>query len=277
MKLDRGRNALPVGKSEILAFIGQRESIKPDWFEALPFPVDSEWGSAFLLYAAALKGIIPEPQTGQFLSALWEAYGLQLFRLSHRPYEELFDFVAGGKWGDDPQRSKIAGILRSVSDFFFKQGTVSQYILKGISGEAMVDDLAAQIFWMGKTSTYKNKARFFLWLAYQAGLAPVSLLESAAAPLTRGHMQWIAAFGDRGFKERFFQATPPAKLAMVSKWLREILPLGDWKAFLAMDEFLNRQGPNSFLCRFARKSCDRCPLQKVCPGAALDPGKGLPP
>ncbi len=250
--------------ANIQAYVSQRADIIPDWFPLLPFEPASERGSAFLLFAAALKGLIPESKMGDFLLLLWDRFGIQIFRLSHRPYEDLTAFLSGVEGLPESSLIRIPGVLRSVTDFFFREGSVLRFLARLKHFEEGVNQLAESLFWMGKNSEYRNKPRYFFWLCERVHLLPAHLSEAGFPPVSMGVSRFVYEFGTLATKKKWKAALPDHKLRLGAAMAKEISPHSAWNAVLPLDEFLERRGPNAFACQQVRQGCGNCPLQRHC-------------
>lgn len=251
--------------ADLQAYIAQRASVLPDWFPLLPFDAASERGSAFLLFAAALKGLVPDSKIGSFLLLLWEQFGLQIFRLSHRPYEDLATFLASVEGLPENSDLRIPGVLRSVTDFFFREGSVPRFIARLNQIEDGVNHLADSLFWMGKNSQYRNKPRYFFWLCDRAKLLPARLAQEGRPPVSGGLSRFVFEFGTIGTKKKWKSSLPEQKLIWGAALAKEVSPHSAWDAVLPFDEFLERRGPNAFACQQVRQGCMNCALQRLCP------------
>jgi len=289
--VERNRDQIEKIRAYVLEF-GEAHPAEFEWFQAgshplFPLAVESDRGSALLLAYCALYQGISARKLSQFLAYLWKEYDADFFRLNKLPFDELQARVANapglGEWD---LRGKAPGILRSVCDFFFKHGKLLPWVAQ-TGGEAAIQILADEIFMMGKTSEFKSKPRYFLWLLTQLPDAepqrfwtPETLL-----PITPGHLRFVREFGPLKERRRSPWATPQEKLSYLNRFFRMLFPDRPWIVYAALDAYLKpaasaamgiasegapsnplRAEEKKWLCRETLGGCLQCPLAPTCPG-----------
>lgn len=249
----------------------------PAWLRELPFDAHSDRGLALLLMAAALRGLVPDSRLGASIAGLWEHFGLDLFRLNRLPFATLQEWVSvSGSLPDHPSQ-KIPGVLRSCADFFFTTGSLNSWLQKAESGEAVVKTLADSIFWMGKSSAYRNKPRYALWLLHATDYPHKHLFKTAFPPVTPGHSRLISQFGDARMSKHAYSLSAPERLRYFADLMLKAGLTSPWDAVAANEAFLERAGTLRFTCQSRETGCRECPLRAFCPtGKRQGPGKEKP-
>lgn len=292
---------------------GFREAKPPvfDWFQGgkdplFPYAPESDRGTALLLCFCALYQGIQAEKLIRVLAYLFKEYGNDFFRLSKLPFDDLqarMDRLTDLRnWEIAP---KAPGILRSVSDFFFKHGRLGPWVMAQADGEETVRVLCEEIFMMGKTSALKSKPRYFLWLLTQLpGGEPSRFWTShTLLPITPGHLRFLREFGPLKGRKHSPWVTPEEKLAYCNRFYRMLAPENPWSVYAPLDAYLKPNGfterrpshpdpstlskagtgfpfsglPGSvldavqeserkWLCRDILGGCLQCPLAPDCPG-----------
>lgn len=238
--------------------------LAPTWVRDLPFEPHSDRGLALLVVAAALRGLIPDSRLGPALLSLWERFGLDLFRLSRLPFATASEWVASEENLPDHPSQKIPGVLRSCADFFFATGSLNQWLKSADSGEAVVRQLADSIFWMGKSSPYRNKPRYWLWLLHATQYPDTRLFETAMPPVTPSHFRWISSFGDVRMRKHVYSLPASGRLRYIADCI-EMTGSNPWHALPALSAFLERAGTQGFRCQDKTEGCPSCALKVFCP------------
>jgi hypothetical protein len=250
------------------------------WFQGgplakIPLTPESDRGTAVLLCFCALYQGITERKLMGLLASLWEAYGPDFLRLNKLPFEDLQARIDGHPGlADWAIRKQAPGILRSACDFFYKHGRPTAWVESVGDGEACVDILCEEIFLMGKTSLFKSKARYFLWLLTQLpGARPGAFWsERTLLPIAPGHMRFLREFGPLHGRRRVPWSGPEEKLAYVNRFMRLLAPQAPWSAYAPLEAYLKPAGstapgtPPRWECREALGGCLNCPLAPLCPG-----------
>jgi hypothetical protein len=272
------RNQAHVGnlRAYVAAFAGRPPSLF-DWFAGgtraeIPLDPGSDRGAALLLCFSALYQGISEARLMGLLARLWREYGTGFLRLNKLPFDALqarIDAYPGlENWSI---RKQAPGILRSACDFFYKHGSPLAWIRAVGDGEACVRILCEEIFLMGKTSLFKSKARYFVWLLTQLPDAQAASFwtEATLLPITPGHMRFLREFGPLRGRASVPWRGPEEKLAYVNRFLRLLAPEAPWQAFAPLDAYLKPAGPRrtppQWECRLALGGCLQCPVAPVCP------------
>jgi hypothetical protein len=247
------RNPKLIG--DLHTFILDFQSVKPGVFEFFqggsantffPLKPESDRGVALLLCYCALYQNISEKKLVRFLAYLWEAYGTDLFKLNRMPFQALQDkvhaFEGLENWELMP---KVPGILRSVCDFFYKRGPLIAWVHKTADAEESVQVLSEEIFFMGKTSQFKSKPRYFLWLLTQLPGAQPELFwtDRMLLPITAGHVRLLRDFGPLKKKRNSPWTTPAEKLNYCNRFYRMLFPGKSWMVYTALDAYLKATGP----------------------------------
>ena len=248
------------------------------WFaggatSAFPLAVESDRGTGMLLCFCALYQGIPEAKLMRLLARLWEDYDTDFLRLNKLPFESLQTKIESHPGLDFwAIRQQAPGILRSACDFFYKHGRLLPWARSVGDGEECVRILSEEIFLMGKTSLFKSKARFFLWLLTQLPDAgpetfwgPHTLL-----PITPGHLRFLREFGPLHGRKRSPWIKPEEKIAYVNRFFRMLAPQAPWSVYAALDAYLKpRPGAGDdrqWECRTLLGGCLQCPMAPLCPG-----------
>lgn len=228
-----------------------------------PFTIDSDRGLGVLLLCAALYRPGGEAGAGRTVSALYEQLGNDVFKLNRLPVEILQKAVGS----DGEEQKRIPGILRSVCDFFYKTGSLSQWLASDTDWEKCVNELAAEIYWMGRHSQLRTKSRYFFWLAsFQPEF--VNRFPQAMRfcwPVGEGHLRLYHNILSPKTKQSL--ANPEKRLHVFSEITREIFPDAPWTGFQPMDAYLRPEKEHEYLCRKVQGGCNPCPLRKFCPAA----------
>lgn len=239
----------------------------------LPFGPGTDRGAAILLSFCALYQGIPESRLMALLAGLWRDYGADFLRLNKLPFEDLQARIENhqglGAWSI---RKQAPGILRSVCDFFYRHGSPLGWVRGVGDAEGCVRILCDEIFLMGKTSLFKSKARYFLWLLTQV---PESQAESfwterTLLPITTGHLRFLREFGPLKERKTVPWRGPEEKLAYLNRFFRLLAPQSPWSVYAPLDAYLKPvepgRTPPRWECRIALGGCLRCPLAPLCPG-----------
>jgi hypothetical protein len=270
----------------IRAYILEFKDSRPAFFEnfqggsdpIFPLEVHSERGVGMLLYFCALYQGIGEGRLSRVLAYLWKQYDKDLFRLGRLPFLDLQDRMkALTDLHDWPLWSKSPGILRSVADFFYRHGGLLAWVHAQGDAEKCITTLSEEIFLMGKTSLFRSKARYFLWMVTRIdGARPERFwTPETRLPLTLGHGRFIREFGPLKGRKAVPWTRPEEKLDFFHRFHRLLNPDAPWLVFPALDAFMRPQaGPRKetekaapeWLCRKVLGGCVRCPLAPECPG-----------
>jgi len=285
--VERNRDHIEKIRTYVLGF----QNIRPpvlEWFAGgreplFPYAPESDRGTAILLCFCALYQGIPAEKLIHLLAHLHEEYGKDFFRLSKLPFDELQARMEARKelkqWDI---LEKAPGVLRSVSDFFFKHGRVVAWVHSVADGEEVVRILCEEIFLMGKTSALKSKPRYFLWLLTQLpGAEPARFWKAQTLlPLTPGHLRFLREYGPLKNRKRSPWITPEEKLDYCNRFFRMLFPENPWQVYTALDAYLKPNGhwnpllpvpkedglEPKWLCREILGGCLQCILAPECPG-----------
>jgi hypothetical protein len=270
----------------IRAYVQAFETSRPTLFEhflggsdpVFPLEVRSDRGIGMLLFLSSLYQNIGEGRLVRFMAYLWKHYDKDLFRINRLPFTELQAKVQALTDLDDwPLWTKAPGILRSVADFFFRHGKPLEWARQVADGERCIDILSEEIFLMGRTSVFRSKARYFLWMLTQL---PDSRPAEFWTPgtrmtLTLGHSRFLWEFGPLKGRKAAPWTTPAEKLDAFNRFYRLLFPHSPWMVFTPLDAYLRpppgyRHGPGvgepEWLCRKHLQGCQNCPLAPLCPG-----------
>lgn len=244
------------------------------------FPLEpgSDRGMGLLLFFSSLYQNISEGRLARVLAYLWRQYDQDLFRINRMPFAELQSRLkALTDLEDWVLWPKAPGILRSVADFFYRHGKLLPWAQAQGDGEKCINILSEEIFLMGRTSVFKSKARYFLWLLTQVeGAEPARFwTPNTRLTLTLGHSRFLREFGPLKGRKIVPWSTPAEKLDAFNRFYRLLFPEAPWKVFTPLDAFL-RPPPGHFaglgapapewMCRKALGGCANCPLAPECPG-----------
>jgi hypothetical protein len=233
-----------------------------------PFEAGSDRGLAILLMAAALHRPEGEEAAARLLSGLYARFGAEIFRLNRIPFDALAAAVeASGTFPEGAERKRVPGILRSACDFLDARGPLGAW-LEAPRGapdwEAQARELAGAVYWMGRHSLLKNKARYFFWLVARATGPRYPQARAFAWPAGEGHARFYHDFL-RAPKSAGLD--PARRLALFADLARQAFGDAGWKLYPAVDAYLRRGGPLTFRCREAQGGCKPCPLAARCPAA----------
>ena len=281
--VERNRTHLDNIRSYIAGFQSHRPTVFR-WFAGgeepiIPLAPESDRGTALLLCFSALYQGVSEPRLMRLLAGLWREYGPEFLRLNKHPFEALQARIDSEPGLDNWSiRKQAPGILRSASDFFHAHGRLLPWARGLGNGEECVRILSEEIFMMGKTSAFKSKPRYFLWLLTQLPDAQAATFwgRETLLPITPGHLRFLREFGPLHGKKRSPWTTPEEKLAYVNRFFRLLSPEAPWSAYAALDAYLKpgpaaRKGPGVELeklweCRRLLGGCLQCPMAPLCPG-----------
>lgn len=284
--VERNKDHIEKIRTYVLGFQNARPPVF-DWFAGgreplFPYAPESDRGTAILLCFCALYQGVPSGKLIRLLAHLHDSYGKDFFRLGKLPFDDLQARI--GAWKELRQwdlLSKAPGILRSVSDFFFKHGRPGRWLHDLADGEAAVNMLCEEIFMMGKTSALKSKPRYFLWLMTQLpGADPARFwTASTQLPITPGHLRFLREFGPLKNRKHSPWVTPEEKLAYCNRFFRLLFPENPWCVYTALDSYLKPEGPipgllsgpepappRVWLCRNLLGGCLQCIFAPDCPG-----------
>jgi len=243
-----------------------------------PFAADSDRGLGVVLLAAALHR--PGSQSAAagwgseaaaLVAGLFEAYGTDVFRLNRLPFDPLRDRVAGlAPLMEAADRARVPGIARSVCDFFFRTGSLTDWLATAPDWEQRAGELSQEIYWMGARSRTRTKARLFFWLVCNIpGYGARPEVREAA-----GRFRW--ALGDGHMRLLFDIVKPPrgaslggveGRLDLFADLARRVFPDAPWRLYLPLDSYLKPDGKGSYRCRAVQGGCRPCPLAALCPAA----------
>lgn len=254
------------------------------WFEGgeepiIPLAPESDRGLALLLCFCALYQGVSEARLMRLLAGLWREYGPEFLRFNKHPFGDLQARIDAEPGLDNWSiRKQAPGILRSAADFFRAHGRLLPWVQGVGNGEECIRILSEEIFMMGKTSAFKSKPRYFLWLLTQLpNSAPETFWgRQTLLPITPGHLRFLREFGPLHGKKRSPWATPEEKLAYVNRFIRMLNPVAPWSAYAALDAYLKpghappkaalSNEPRLWECRRLLGGCLQCPMVPLCPG-----------
>lgn len=297
--VERNRDHIEKIRTYVLGFRGSKPRVF-DWMAGgreplFPYAPESDRGTAVLLCFCALYQGISAENLMRLLARLHDEYGADFFRLGKLPFDDLQARIqARPELRNWDILSKVPGVLRSVSDFFFSHGRILPWINTLADGEEVVRVLCEGIFLMGKTSALKSKPRYFLWLMTQLpGVDPAGFwtLETLL-PLTPGHLRFLREYGPLKNRKRSPWVTPEEKLDYCNRFFRMLFPQTPWVVYTALDAYLKPQGfrvpkpggknalfqsfspagtegagmEQQWACREILGGCLQCILAPECPG-----------
>jgi hypothetical protein len=238
-----------------------------------PFEPGSDKGLGVLLLFAALYRPGAEAATARLIAFLFGRFQNDVFRLNRIPFETLREAVeTSGAVADAEERARVPGILRSVCDFFYRVGPLGRWLTSAADWEMRVMELCGEIYWMGRQSLMKNKARYFLGLV--AGTGSFAQAMDFAWPVGEGHLRFYTDFlkptGPKGrsapMRTSGFDAGQ--RLQTFQALARQAFPDAPWKLFAPLDAYLRRGGSLQLRCRTVQGGCRLCPLSAHCPAAS---------
>jgi hypothetical protein len=257
---------------DIRAYAGCFKDVRPLVFQCfeggthpvLPYRLLSEEGFKMLLIYASLFQDVTEKQLVGFLRRLYECFGSRLFTLNTVLFDELsavVDKAVGFEW---PLRTKVPGILRSCADFFTMHGGIRRLINVSRGSEALVDLVSKGIFFMGKSSGMKFKARTFARLAVLAdtSLAASFWSETSVLPFSKGANRLIYYIGP--LRDGRKKMAGDLKLDYFNRFYNLLFPGESWRLYEAFDAYQKREKINEFKCQQILSGCNRCVLNRHC-------------
>lgn len=291
--VERNRDHIEKIRDYVSGFRSARPPVF-EWFHGgreplFPWTPESDRGTAMLLCFCALYQNIREEKLIRLLAYFWKEYGTDFFRLNKLPFDGLQARMARlTDLQDWVLFSKAPGILRSVCDFFFRHGRLLPWVETGADGEESIRILAEEIFMMGKTSAFKSKPRYFLWLLTQLpGTDPGKYWNGRTLlPITPGHLRFLREFGPLK-NRRIPWRSPEEKIGYCNRFFRMLSPQNPWTVYAPLDAYLKPNGyakPSAFpmraanarnadsglerkwLCRDILLGCMQCALAPGCPG-----------
>jgi hypothetical protein len=276
--VERNRGQIEKIRTYIAGFGNSRPPVF-EWFQGgreplFPLEPQSDRGTALLLCFCALHQNIRPEKLIRVLAYLWKEYDVDFFRLSKLPFDELQARMRRLTDLDDwVLWPKVPGILRSACDFFFKHGRLLPWVQATGDGEECVRVLCEEIFLMGKTSPFKSKPRYFLWLLTQLPGAEPDRFWSRGTllPVTPGHIRFMREFGPLKGRKQSPWITPEQKLDYCNRFFRMLAPERPWSVFAPLDAYLRpngiaEPGERRWLCRDMLGGCLQCVLAPDCPG-----------
>ena len=257
------------------AFENHPPEILASFAEVFPFEPSSDKGLGILLLSAAVYRPGAEAAAARLIVGLYRRFKNDIFKLNRIPFESLKEEVeALGVIADISERARVPGILRSVCDFFYRIGPLGPWLNNAPDWEMRVMELCGEIYWMGRHSVMKNKARYFLWLAARASQSG----RDFAWPVGEGHLRFYVDFLKPAWKKpgagtssgsggiAGFDASK--RLKTFQELARTVFPEAPSKLFAPLDAYLRRGGSLQYRCRTVQGGCRPCPLAPGCPASA---------
>ncbi|MBF0433176.1 MAG: hypothetical protein HQK83_17990 [Fibrobacteria bacterium] len=266
------RNQQLIGR--LRAYVDCFAEIKPSFFQyflggtshVFPYKTDSEEGFKTLLLYSALQQELHEDWLNRLLVTVYRAFPEKFFSLASIPYDSLkalLDTIPDlSNWRF---YSRTPGILRSVCDFFLKQGNIKPLLLNADSTEQVVSIISNEIFYMGKTSVFKTKARTYLWYCANAS-ADISRNcwnKHSLLPVTAGANRLMYYLGPLKSRKGYsFQEQE--KINYFNRFYNYLFPDNSWKSHLPFMAFQNQTGLTGYQCQSLLDGCKNCPLCNDC-------------
>ena len=229
-----------------------------------PFAADSDRGLGVLLLYAALYRPGGEARAAEAVAGLYRSLGLEVFKLNRIPFPRLKKALEGFPFPDAEERRRAPGILRSVCDFFYRAGSLKRWLAAASDWEHCVRELSERIYWMGKRSRLKTKARHFLWLCALAGCARCRGARGFSWPVSRGHGRYYRHILR---PPRSGDQAPESRQEWFSRLASAAFPEAPWKLFAPLEAYLRPDPEHGYLCRKVQGGCRPCPLSETCPAA----------
>jgi len=268
--------AVPPAQSTALrkyaaAFASQRPPIF-DFFPggsraSFPFGIDSDRGLGILLLFAALYRPGQEVRAAEIVGGLFKSLGLEVFKMNRIPVARVRVALDGGQFSDPEEQQRVPGILRSVCDFFFHTGSLGKWLSAATDWEDCAKEISERIFWMGKRSRLRTKARYFLWLTtfLENFRNRFPVARDFAWPVLEGHARLFHLVLRPRAKAAW--SSPEGKLKWFSQCGREIFPQEPWRLFQPLKSYLYPVSEREYLCRKVQGGCRPCPLASLCPAS----------
>jgi|GEM_PF-5055088 len=253
------------------------ENYQPNFIEyakkgnraSLPFVKESEKFLQILLFRAALNQNIDEATLDTLILSLYKTFLDKLFTISCAPSQLIENWIVTtlpeSSWELVP---KIVGIIRSVSDFFLVQGPIKEQILKCPSARHFEDILCTQLFYFGKSSPSRSKARNYIYLIRNLCPDLVKHWDPKAYvwPPTR---HWWLALKILHLKPKVPPTTPEEVVVSANRFYNLVYPDAGL-AYLAFSCFRKKSDISNWICRKQVGACRNCPLHGPCPGVAQE-------
>jgi hypothetical protein len=232
-----------------------------------PFLPESDRGLGMLLFQAALYRPGAENWSAQVLAGLYRVLGTDLFKVNRLPFAVLQKALTGlPRWPDPEEQRRVPGILRSVCDFFYGAGGLGKWLESSADWETRARELGEGIFWMGKRSRLRTKARYFFWLAsFQGGFAErFPQAQPFLWPVAEGHLRLYHGVLRPRARKSF--SNPEEKLRWFHALGNELFPRQGWRLYQPLQAHLRPDPEHGFQCR-AFGGCRPCALAAICPAA----------
>ena len=265
------QNAELIGS--IRAYVRKFENQRPPLFQyfgkgnkpCFNFPLQSEKGMKVLLIYSALNQDITEDELAEFVIKLYARHSDDLFFCNQITFGSLkssIEYFIPGGW---ILGQKVPGILRSVGDFFLVHGDLGSLIQRLKSSEELVKLLSREIFFMGKSSIMKFKARNFVWMLALAftGKGINIWNDSSLLPVSPGANRFMYFVGPLKSRKAI-KLTGEEKIDYFNRFYRFLFPEESWKVNSAFNAFKRRMNSRLFECRSVLSGCGNCPLDKYC-------------
>jgi hypothetical protein len=162
-------------------------------------------------------------------------------------------------------QKKVPGILRSVCDFFLAHGSL-ELLLNNLNGsEELVKLVSTEVFYMGRSSIMKFKARTFALLIVK-GFEEIQRRfwnSGSLLPITSGANRLMYFIGPLKF-QKGEKLSGENKLQYFNRFYNFLFPNASWKVFSAFD--MHKKGTDSELyeCQKVISGCLNCPIAKFC-------------
>jgi hypothetical protein len=241
-------------------------AVTPGENATFPFEIGSDRGLGVLLLCAALYRPGAESRAGKVITGLYQRLGNDIFKLNRIPFAALQKALMDLPISPDAEEQKrIPGILRSVCDFFYETGSLEKWLSTTSDWETCAQRISEQIFWMGRHSPWRSKARYFLWLtSFQK--------EFGERYPQAMRFNWSVGEGHARFSREILGKKSSAgdaekRLAFFADFGRKIFPEKSWVLFQPLDAYLRPEKEHGYLCRKIQGGCSRCPLKTFCPTA----------
>lgn len=258
--------------NSLRAYTSAFDSYRPPFFDyakgernaSLPFPLYSERFLRWVLIRSALHQGIDDKNLDRIMLGLYHTFKDDLFSISTLPIERIEEF-----WKQDPILEnwdllpRASGIVRSVSDFFLVHGSLKE-VLPRCTTQADAEELLCQhIFFFGKKSAYRFKARIFLYIARKCTR---TLLDhwNAKPVVWPPSLGWWKAMRILIKKDKDAMLSPEESLELSNRFYQKVGRPDS--ALIAFVHFRKKVGLGEWACRTYFGSCPNCPLYGPCPG-----------
>ncbi len=231
-----------------------------------PYYIKSENGLRFLLLYHALKQNVRSDILLHFLLKCWQVLNVSIFRAGDLPFGDVYRLIqCDVKMRNWEWEKKFPGIVRSVGDYCKKYDPLSTHFSKKSHSEIFVNHISHSIFFMGKHSVMKLKARSLSLdiLRYVLGNVSDWWDRSSIVPISPGAHRFLTKIGPlNGRSEKFKEDME--KLCYFNKFYGYLFPNQTWKVAQPLSSFQKKGEGSVFECEVYQGGCIQCSISRYC-------------